>query len=53
MYDESDWLRASQLENDRIDVCHVIRHQQKAPLGQILEAKRFYAVDSPGDKSSE
>ena len=53
MYDESDWLRTSQLENDRIDVCHVIGHQQKARMRQIFEAKRFYAVEGPGYNSSE
>jgi hypothetical protein len=53
MYDESNWPRASQLENDRIHVCHVIRHQQKTRLRQIFEAKRFYAVNGPGDKVSE
>jgi hypothetical protein len=53
MYDESNCPRASQLENDRIDVCHVVWHQQKARLRQIFEAKRFYAVNGAGDKVSE
>jgi hypothetical protein len=53
MDDESDWSRASELQNNRIDIRHVIWHQQKARVREIFEPKCSYPVEYPGDKVPE